>query len=175
MLTGTQARAIRFKLGLTQKDMAELLELPATTWSNIEVGNSPMQPYMEVRFIQLMESLGVVESDKFSDYLAELSSDELNKARIRWQHVPGTREIGRLQSASTLDNEEDVTRPTHYHQGGIDVIEYARMKLPKEQLIGFFRINIMKYLMRYDHKNGVEDLIKMQDYADLLIKEVQGE
>lgn len=63
-----------------------------------------------------------------------------------------------------------INHPNHYHKGGIDVIGFAEMKLPKEQLIGFCRINVLKYVTRYDLKNGVEDLKKARNYLDKLIE-----
>jgi len=60
--------------------------------------------------------------------------------------------------------------PDHYHKNGIDVIGFAEMQLPKEHLIGFCRINVLKYLTRYDRKNGVEDLYKASEYLNKLIE-----
>ena len=65
---------------------------------------------------------------------------------------------------------EDIVRPAHYRAGGVDVIEYAEHHVPREQMIGFHRINVLKYLTRYDKKNGVEDLKKAQFYLDKLIQ-----
>lgn len=60
--------------------------------------------------------------------------------------------------------------PEHYHKNGIDVIAFAEMQLPVEQVIGFHRINVLKYVTRYDRKNGVEDLKKAKFYLDKLIE-----
>jgi len=62
---------------------------------------------------------------------------------------------------------------THYAKN--DPIQFARDNYPKEQLEGFFRINVDKYVARYDKKNGVEDLKKARHYLDMLIdlKEVK--
>lgn len=64
---------------------------------------------------------------------------------------------------------EDIIRPAHYRAGGVDVIEFAGHHVPRQQMIGFHRINVLKYLTRYDKKNGVEDLKKAQFYLDKLI------
>jgi hypothetical protein len=34
---------------------------------------------------------------------------------------------------------------------------------------GFLRGNVIKYLARYPHKGGVDDLLKARDYLDRLI------
>ena len=67
-----------------------------------------------------------------------------------------------------------INNPTHYHQNGIDVIGFAGLQFSKEQLKGFHRINVLKYVTRYDRKNGVEDLEKAKYYIDRLI-ELEGE
>ena len=72
------------------------------------------------------------------------------------------------------DPTEDITRPAHYHQGGIDVIGFGLQNYPKEQMRGFYRVNILKYIHRYDIKNGMADLIKAKDYLDRLMK-LEGE
>jgi Protein of unknwon function (DUF3310) len=66
------------------------------------------------------------------------------------------------------------TRPNYYHKGKIDVITFAKDHYPKEQIAGFYRLNILKYVDRYRDKNGLEDLKKARDYLDMLI-ELEGE
>lgn len=68
-------------------------------------------------------------------------------------------------------NKEDlINKPSHYHKGGIDVIGFAELHFPKEQLKGFFRINSLKYLDRYEEKGGLQDLKKSRFYLDKLIE-----
>lgn len=59
-------------------------------------------------------------------------------------------------------------RPSYYHTGDIDVIKFAEANFPKEELRGFYRINILKYVTRYDKKNGIEDLQKAEFYRQKL-------
>lgn len=63
-----------------------------------------------------------------------------------------------------------INTPEHYHKNGIDVIGFAELQFSKEQLIGFCRINAIKYITRYDRKNGIEDLQKAKFYIDKLIE-----
>lgn len=56
------------------------------------------------------------------------------------------------------------------HYGKNDPIQFARDNYPAEQLEGFFRINVDKYVARYDKKNGLEDLKKAKHYLDMLIE-----
>ena len=42
--------------------------------------------------------------------------------------------------------------------------------LTKEETVGFYKGNIIKYLTRFEQKNGIEDLIKAQTYLNRLIE-----
>jgi len=70
----------------------------------------------------------------------------------------------------TIKSDDIINTPDHYHKNGIDVIRFAEMQLPVEQLKGFHRINVLKYVTRYDRKNGIEDLKKAKFYLDKLIE-----
>ncbi|GLY11376.1 DUF3310 domain-containing protein [Pseudobacillus badius] len=63
----------------------------------------------------------------------------------------------------------NVQNPQHYHHSGLDPISYAEVNFPKEQLKGFHRINVLKYISRYEGKGGVNDLVKARTYLDKLI------
>ena len=65
--------------------------------------------------------------------------------------------------------EEGKIVPKHYLTGGLHILEILEMKMPKEQVEGFLRGLTIKYLFRYDQKNGVEDLKKAQWYLNELI------
>lgn len=63
-------------------------------------------------------------------------------------------------------------RPDYYKgKDGKDL--FARFEsglLTKEQVQGFYVGNVMKYITRYQGKNGVEDLKKARTYLDRLIE-----
>lgn len=59
-------------------------------------------------------------------------------------------------------------RQSHYLRNGIDVIDFAKMQFPKEEVKGFMRINILKYVTRYDRKGGIDDLDKAEHYLRML-------
>ena len=67
----------------------------------------------------------------------------------------------------------NVTNPSHYINGNIETIDYLKDTLSKEQYEGFCRGNVLKYLSRYPHKNGVEDLNKAKTYLEWLIESVE--
>lgn len=66
---------------------------------------------------------------------------------------------------------QDITNPDHYKHGGIETIEYMKAKLTKEQFEGYLLGNLLKYVSRYRHKDGVNDLKKAKWYLERLIEE----
>ena len=63
--------------------------------------------------------------------------------------------------------EEKVDHPAHYNAGEMEVIDVIDGLGCTE---GFCVGNIIKYVSRYKHKNGVQDLEKAKWYIDYLIK-----
>nr|WP_272492800.1 MULTISPECIES: DUF3310 domain-containing protein [unclassified Peribacillus] len=63
-----------------------------------------------------------------------------------------------------------INRPSHYNNGGLDVIALLAMKYPTSVSQGFFIGNVLKYVIRYQNKNGVEDLKKAANYLNKLIE-----
>ena len=51
---------------------------------------------------------------------------------------------------------------SHYHTGSIDVWTFADENFVEDEVIGFHRINALKYIARYGKKNGknINDLKK---------------
>ena len=64
--------------------------------------------------------------------------------------------------------EEKINPP--YYRKSIEVTDFI-----VEYEMGFLEGNIVKYIARYKHKNGLEDLKKAEWYLHKLIKKVQGE
>lgn len=61
----------------------------------------------------------------------------------------------------------DKVKPDHYSLP-IDVTTFCA-----ENEIGFVEGNIIKYVVRYKKKNGLEDLLKAKEYLNRLIQNVQ--
>lgn len=59
---------------------------------------------------------------------------------------------------------ERVKQPAHYMKGGIETIEYIYAKLGPEGFKAYCLGNVLKYVSRWQEKNGVEDLRKAQVY-----------
>jgi hypothetical protein len=60
---------------------------------------------------------------------------------------------------------EQVEHPTHYNQGKVEMWDYAN-----DHNLDFFEGNIVKYVTRWRHKNGIQDLRKAKQYLDKLIE-----
>lgn len=61
---------------------------------------------------------------------------------------------------------ETVHSPAHYTAGGIETIDYIRAKLGEEGFRAYCLGNVLKYVSRYQHKNGEEDLKKALKYME---------
>jgi hypothetical protein len=68
-----------------------------------------------------------------------------------------------------------VNKPEHYTKGNIECLDAIEASMTKEQFVGFLKGNIIKYLWRFEHKNGVEDLKKAHFYQNRLITTYQKE
>jgi len=64
---------------------------------------------------------------------------------------------------------DPVDRPAHYAFGGIEAIEAMESCMSQEAYRGFLKGNAIKYLWRYEKKNGLEDLKKAKWYLKTLI------
>ncbi|AZV43579.1 gp62 protein [Peribacillus asahii] len=95
---------------------------------------------------------------KLSDVILE------NDAELEWVKV-----------TDKVENKEDVVNnPSHYKSGGIETLDYIKAKTKPEAFQGFLVGNVIKYISRYEHKNGLEDLKKAKFYLDKLITEKES-
>ena len=66
---------------------------------------------------------------------------------------------------------DNVTNPNHYQGNhGLEVIEARKNFLAEEALRGYYKGSILKYLLHYRKKNGIEDLKKARKHLDWLIE-----
>lgn len=71
------------------------------------------------------------------------------------------------------ENNDNVNNPSHYTAGGIETLDYIKAKVSDypSYAVG----NILKYVSRYEHKNGIEDLKKAQFYLNDLIEWMESD
>jgi phosphoribosylformimino-5-aminoimidazole carboxamide ribonucleotide (ProFAR) isomerase len=62
-----------------------------------------------------------------------------------------------------------VNNPSHYTQGGIECIDAIRAALGPDGFESYCVGNALKYLWRYKHKNGIEDIRKAHQYIKFIL------
>lgn len=60
--------------------------------------------------------------------------------------------------------------PDHYKQGGLELVDIWKAKLSTEEFKGLCKGNVLKYVIRADQKNGLEDYKKAAVYLKWLIE-----
>ena len=86
-----------------------------------------------------------------------------------------------LFNADSLTVDADmmiIKNPDHYKHGKYDLITHLEDIFTEEELRGFLKGNVIKYIDRYRDKNGIEDLEKAREYTHRLEefeKKVKGE
>lgn len=119
------------------------------------------------------------ETDEYTDNYAcvfhEMSDDMLNKC-YNWY-----KELNQAACENAEDiccnkesNVDMVNHPSHYTQGGIECIDALKAAtVSKTGIEAVCTANAIKYLWRYEEKNGIEDVKKARWYIDRLIKELE--
>jgi hypothetical protein len=70
---------------------------------------------------------------------------------------------------------DNVNHPSHYTQGGVECIDaITAATVNKTGIEAVCTANVIKYLWRYEAKNGLEDVKKAQWYINRLIAELEG-
>lgn len=96
----------------------------------------------------------------------EIKKDVEKKVRAICEATPG-----RVKTV-----EDNVNQPNHYKLDGLDVevLDIIKAVLSKEEFEGFLHGNVIKYTLRTNKKNGVEDLEKAYKYLGWLIDSKNG-
>ena len=66
-----------------------------------------------------------------------------------------------------------VNHPSHYTSGKIEVIRIMEDQLTDEEYRGYIKGQVIKYVTRERHKNGLEDLKKAAWYLNRLIQKME--
>ena len=74
-----------------------------------------------------------------------------------------------------LNDNNNIKSPEHYKLEGLNVesIEVIKSVLGQEGFKSFCKGNTMKYLIRAEKKNGLEDYKKAQTYLNWYLKECE--
>lgn len=81
--------------------------------------------------------------------------------------------LSAVGASTKNENTDNVNNPAHYTAGGIETLDYIKAKV--KDYPSYVAGNILKYVSRYEHKNGIEDLKKAQFYLNDLINWMESE
>ena len=88
---------------------------------------------------------------------------------------PAACENAGVKCCDKESNVDMVNHPAHYTQGGIECIDALKAAtVSKTGIEAVCTANAIKYLWRYEEKNGIEDVKKARWYIDRLIKELEN-
>ena len=97
-----------------------------------------------------------------------ISKDNVSENYKKKVSIPFDEHLKSLSQKGKVDSyeKEEVTNPDHYDKVGfaIQPIEY----ITKNEL-DFLEGNVIKYVSRYQHKGGINDLLKARTYIEFLI------
>ena len=114
---------------------------------------------------KLLDDVRPSEWDTVNKMLADVQPHE-------WEPVT------KLAHPATLGTKKDkadmVNSPAHYTYGTIESIQAIEASMEASAFKGFLKGNVLKYLWRYERKNGVEDLRKADWYLRRLIEVEAG-
>lgn len=92
-----------------------------------------------------------------------------------WDKIEMTEEINAENLLKT--KEDKINNPSHYKgKFGLEAIDVVRNFAGNLTAVqGFYWGNAIKYLLRFQVKNGLEDLKKARKNLDWLIEEMENE
>ena len=99
----------------------------------------------------------------------------LNKVYNWYKEIdPAACENAEAECCGKEPNVDMVNHPAHYTQGNIECIDALKAAtVSKTGIEAVCTANAIKYLWRYEEKNGIEDVKKARWYIDRLIKELE--
>lgn len=161
---------IQFRLthNLTQKELGKFLGVSKAMISKMERGEYNIPHYVLVIMKQLVDEFGVERGLDVTpgkrQYRVPFDSQRIKPNSI-------VREEEKPQEIIVDDKQDMVELPPkaeHYHEAKIDPIGYGEQLLPDEELLGFYRLNAIKYITRFGRKNGMneDDLDKAVFYVE---------
>ena len=121
------------------------------------------------KFCDNQEDCSCCLLEKFSD-VCNFNRWSDDKLAIAYDHVYKNSEEIKMD-----ENVPDmVNHPQHYTQGGIECIDALKAAtVGKRGIEAVCVANVIKYLWRYEEKNGIEDIRKAKWYIERLLKELE--
>lgn len=113
--------------------------------------------------------------DEQGDYYLILSDEGIKNYYIKDRFKKMDNDKFTITQNTNEEKPDMVNHPKHYTSGtlGIEVINTMEMCNAKEEFIGYLRCNALKYISRFENKNGLEDVKKCAWYVKKYL-DVQG-
>lgn len=113
--------------------------------------------------------------DEQGDYYLILSDEGIKNYYIKDRFKKMDNDKFTITQNTNEEKPDMVNHPKHYTSGtlGIEVINTMEMCTTREEFIGYLRCNALKYISRFENKNGLEDVKKCAWYVKKYLA-VQG-
>ena len=116
--------------------------------------------------------------NRWSDDKLTIAYDHVYKnseARLDGSHLDTSPFCEAIEEAhKALSKPDMVNHPKHYTQGGIECIDALKAAtVGKRGIEAVCVANVIKYLWRFEEKNGIEDVRKAKWYIERLLKELE--
>ncbi|EKS8446314.1 DUF3310 domain-containing protein [Listeria monocytogenes] len=130
----------------------------------IKISNQNRLTYAYKDYFENPYTTTPIEKYKAKTYEVEKWAKPVEEIKKRWfaEGVP----ISKV-------NNDNVNNPAHYTAGGIETLDYIKAKV--KDYPSYVAGNILKYVSRYEYKNGIEDLKKAQFYLNDLINWMESD
>lgn len=115
-------------------------------------------------------------TDQYACIFDEMNDEMLDKIYGWYKELdPAACENAETKCCSKKTGVDMVNHPSHYTQGGIECIDALKAAtVSKTGIEAVCTANAIKYLWRYEEKNGIEDVKKARWYIDRLIEELEN-
>ena len=113
--------------------------------------------------------------DEQGDYYLILSDEGIKNYYIKDRFKKMDNDKFTITQNTDKEKPDMVNHPKHYTSGtlGIEVINTMEMCTTEEEFVGYLRCNALKYISRFENKNGLEDVKKCAWYVKKYLA-VQG-
>lgn len=95
---------------------------------------------------------------------------EMSKLDIGLRNTEYSNRGNKINLEGIVLSEKDNINPSHYQKYPLQMIDNMQNSMTPDEFKGYLKGNIMKYISRYQDKNGVEDLKKADWYLNKLIE-----
>lgn len=122
---------------------------------------------MNIQAIKQVIESASLKIDEFNTKATNMRTEEGKGLCEAWVYLYKAGIKALVDKFGAYDN---ALKPDHYANGEFELFDMMEAVYPCEQVIGFYKLNAIKYLTRFEQKNGIEDLYKALTYIKRLIE-----